>query len=575
MTVYFVTRHEGARFWINYMDRHGWLPEPVDQVVEHLDPDCIRKGDIVMGTLPIHLAAEVRKRGARYRAIDLQVPPTLRGKELTATQMVACGATLTEYRITEVDRIEFAPRRGARAPKAARPPLLITIVSAQVMPQLIALASVDAPEVLLLVTPAMQRQASVARTLLSKHVLPDGTHPRLRQRDFSEGSYSHLLAYAQALLCEQLERGHPSIHLNLTGGTKPMSQAFAQAALGMKAVHPFYVDTHAKRIDALDTSDVSQPMRAVANVRTLLEASGVAVLGAANGSARLEQQLQRQKLIEALLHPKNAQLLPQWNQLVVEIEKLQRKFAGSMSRDDEAKFHPRHIAPDFDPWDLAIHLNPKSQLCKALKGDLGKRMVEAGVLHPIPTVAHSLPLIVQFTHESELAFLKGGWLEIHVARLMQATEADDWALSVEVKGEGKNELDLVAASGNRLLFIEVKTNRQTRHEGTGDDKVKVAEQALYKFAAVSSHLANLFEERWYVSSQPLDDADLLRAAQLNIQVFMGGKSSAEYSHVHPLSTLPQALSDWVQRHRLERAPCLQPSVWPSLSQNWQEGPRRA
>lgn len=573
MTVYFVTRHEGARFWIGYMSRQGYLPERVDQVVDHLDLDRIRKGDIVMGTLPINLAAEVRRRGARYRSLDLWVPAHRRGKELTATEMVAYGATLTEYRITEVERLELEPRQAKRLNAPGRPPLMISIVSAQVMPQLIALASVDAPEVLLLVTPSMQQQGGIARKLLAQHSLPDGSHPRVQQRELPEGSYSQLLEYAEALLSEQLSRGHARIHLHLTGGTKLMSQAFAQAAQGKRQVLPFYVDTSAKRIDALDTSDASQPMRAVANVRTLLEASGVSVKGAANDSPALARQLERGNLIQSLLHPKNRDFLPQWNQLVVEFETLEKKFSSRLSKNEAKNFQPQHIDDRVDPRGLEFNLLPTSRLRRALGGPIGKRLVEAGVLHPIRAVAHNQSLPLAFTSRHELAFLKGGWLEIHVARLMQATDVDDWGLSVEVKGERQNELDLVAACGNRLLFIETKTNRQIRKGPEGDNE-SVATKALYKFTAVSGRLANLFEERWYVSSQPLDAVDLARAAHFNVKVFMGGEFPPGLSHVRPLAELPDALKDWVDRYRLERAASLRPSVWPALSQNWRDGDGR-
>lgn len=96
MTIYFVSRHPGARDWAK---QEGIV---VDQVVAHLAPDSIQPGDTVIGSLPVNLAAEVTARGARYLHLSLRVPPELRGIELDASQMRACGAELEEFRILPV-----------------------------------------------------------------------------------------------------------------------------------------------------------------------------------------------------------------------------------------------------------------------------------------------------------------------------------------------------------------------------------------------------------------------------------------------------------------------------------------
>ena len=102
MAVYFVTRHPGARDWAS---EEGLT---VDHVVNHLDPPTIDHGDVVIGTLPVHLAAEVCARGARYLHLSLQIPPALRGKELSTTQMRDCGARIEEYRVVQIRRAHGA-----------------------------------------------------------------------------------------------------------------------------------------------------------------------------------------------------------------------------------------------------------------------------------------------------------------------------------------------------------------------------------------------------------------------------------------------------------------------------------
>lgn len=102
MATYFVSRHPGA---------HDWAAEEgfeVEAVIVHLDPALIQPGDRVIGSLPVNLAAEVCARGARYLNLSLDLPPELRGRELSTEQMRACGARIEEYRITRVEPTDAA-----------------------------------------------------------------------------------------------------------------------------------------------------------------------------------------------------------------------------------------------------------------------------------------------------------------------------------------------------------------------------------------------------------------------------------------------------------------------------------
>ncbi|MGH9896050.1 MAG: CRISPR-associated protein Csx16 [bacterium] len=91
MTTYFVTRHPGAHVWAA---EEGIL---VDETIGHLDPQALQPGDIVIGTLPVNLAAEVCARGGRYLHLTLELPPEWRGVELSAEDMRGFGARVEEY----------------------------------------------------------------------------------------------------------------------------------------------------------------------------------------------------------------------------------------------------------------------------------------------------------------------------------------------------------------------------------------------------------------------------------------------------------------------------------------------
>ncbi len=91
MTTFLVTRHPGALDWAQ---ARGIA---FDEHVVHLDPTQVGAGDTVIGSLPVHLAAAVCVRGARYLNLSLDLPAALRGRELDAATLEACAARLEQY----------------------------------------------------------------------------------------------------------------------------------------------------------------------------------------------------------------------------------------------------------------------------------------------------------------------------------------------------------------------------------------------------------------------------------------------------------------------------------------------
>ena len=94
--IYLISRHPGA---LNWCHQQGI---DVDFIIPHLDEQLIEANDVVIGTLPIQIAARVQARGARYLHLSLEVPFAWRGQELTCHQMAQAGARLQEFRIIPV-----------------------------------------------------------------------------------------------------------------------------------------------------------------------------------------------------------------------------------------------------------------------------------------------------------------------------------------------------------------------------------------------------------------------------------------------------------------------------------------
>lgn len=93
---FLVTRHPGAVEWAERRNLH------VDAQMAHLDPRILEAGDRVIGTLPVHLAADVCSRGARYLHLALDMSPQTRGRELSADALEVCNARLEEYWVQHI-----------------------------------------------------------------------------------------------------------------------------------------------------------------------------------------------------------------------------------------------------------------------------------------------------------------------------------------------------------------------------------------------------------------------------------------------------------------------------------------
>lgn len=91
-----VSRHPGA---IAFLRRQG---HHFDRQVDHVDLDAVQAGDTIIGTLPVNLAAEACRRGARYLHLSLKLPSSLRGTELASDDLEQLGARLDEFHVEAI-----------------------------------------------------------------------------------------------------------------------------------------------------------------------------------------------------------------------------------------------------------------------------------------------------------------------------------------------------------------------------------------------------------------------------------------------------------------------------------------
>ncbi len=96
MSVWFVSRHQGAIDWIKQQPIH------IDHFIAHLDVALICADDIVIGTLPVHLAAQVCQKGAKFYFLSVNVRAEQRGTELTVNELIAQDCQLIPFYIQQL-----------------------------------------------------------------------------------------------------------------------------------------------------------------------------------------------------------------------------------------------------------------------------------------------------------------------------------------------------------------------------------------------------------------------------------------------------------------------------------------
>jgi CRISPR-associated protein Csx16 len=95
--VWLVSRHPGAIEWVKSQE------SSIDHEVTHLSVEAYPKsGDIVIGSLPVHVIAKLNEQGIRFFHIQVNIPAELRGQELTKKQLESLGGSLQEYQVSAV-----------------------------------------------------------------------------------------------------------------------------------------------------------------------------------------------------------------------------------------------------------------------------------------------------------------------------------------------------------------------------------------------------------------------------------------------------------------------------------------
>lgn len=476
MTTTFVTRHQGAIDWA----REEGLLEDGSRIVADYDPEATRAGEIVIGTLPAQLAAQICERGGRYQHLTLDLGPDLRGKELSAAEMRACNARVEEFFI----------QRASAMPMRSRKLTHLCIVSDQSLQNLLPtrVEGMVPDHCVLLVSTEMKRKGAEKRL---RHALEQSG---LKKIDLVDDAPDHdvaaIITWGNRLIARlRAEQPDHRFILNLTGGNKLMSIGLLQALRPW--CEAIYCDTANDSIEALHPPGRGAVALApdLLNVKLYLAAQGFSVRNEPRDGMALDKRRAITQWLAGNVRP---------------LEDFIRKLNGAA-----AYYEPNNKAsqsPNLAP--------PRGQI----EEDAIRQLTQAGLLEDAGG-----RMRVPAAHAS---YLRGGWLEEYCWAVGRVLESEslikrarfDIGVKIDPIEQTRpdryplNELDAVFVHRNRMLIIECKTGAQLGDEGK-------SQSILNRLEVLGEHAAGRFAEKILLTTESRIDAKTAeRARQYRIRI---------------------------------------------------------
>lgn len=370
----------------------------------------------------------------------------------------------------------------------------ILLVSDQAAPSLLpALDPALKPaEAVLMVSGKMQARADSLEAVLHESGVKTTRIALEDEHDFGK--------LESALLDVASSRDGQSIALNVTGGTKLMALAAQSIAVEAKW-SVFYVDVDTDEVIWLGRDAQRQALTQQLRLRHYLRGYGFT----------LEEGIQRPQPSQ-----RHNDLL---STLITQVGSLEKPLAQLNWLGQKAEEQKR----------LNVTLSPDQQDSRGLEA-LFRIFQDAGVL----TVEGDK---LTFADEAERSFAKGGWLELHVFRSVNALSGElglrDKAANLQVQDMDKvrNELDVAFMAKNRLFVIECKIARMDKPEAPK------ANDTLFKLAEICRRVGGLGTRGMLASYRPLGEAEKRLAGALRIELVCGPE----------LARLDEKIRNWVRR----------------------------
>ena len=344
----------------------------------------------------------------------------------------------------------------------------------------------DKPEMVCLIsTVSMEKNGMKARfiSMLDRLDIQYTTYDNMPSTDM-QSIYEYALETS-----ESIQEKHPNAELilNITGGTKLMSQGFSEVMNGDAKL--IYTDTQHHRLEYIGAKNNKPPrtLPSVLGIQDYLKAYG------ANYKQSLSDQndwqekiLQRKNLTKYL--GQNAESL---SNLIGNINYLVSKALSDNGNEIEKPVQYLNKHPLGD-WHIALQ---KMQQSRLLEWDKDTE--------------------IRFIDVEAARYLGGIWLEEYVYHIAKDEQPQEVSSGVKVSWDHSrkthNELDLVLVHNNRMLIIECKTMRFGNNQQKDSD-------VLYKIDSLGDDLKGLYGELWLVSAREPSDNMRDRAKDRRINI---------------------------------------------------------
>ena len=467
MTTYFVSRHPGAIAWAT---EQGITSEATIEL-NNLDINQIQAGDIVIGTLPVQLVAQLNDKGASYQHLVIDTPPEWRGMELTNEQMRQCHARIEKYSVKLESKRYFSDENAI--PEGINT-IQFCIASDQLEPNFMAASQLKPSKVYILSTdePKFKNKAATLQRALQQI----GIDSELIDTLPKDGNPATLRRFANALI-EAIREISPHFHLmfNATGGKKTMSFVLNQTFEATANASVIYVDIEAKKLQFL-APWYKAPITInsnLINVKTALALRDYDIVSINSDDENWKHTALKRIDLTLWL----AQKVRPLNYFFGRVNKA----AHAAQVNKELKNHN-------------LDIQSLSRDYKKIATEALKKLTSAGLIKWDET-NH----VISFVNEDARAYLNGFWIEEYCWLTLKDISDIECLCSLKIKhkiSSVKNEIDLAISANNFLLLIECKTKY------LGNEDYKNTE--VYRIDSLKKELLGYFAQAMLVSARNLD-----------------------------------------------------------------------
>lgn len=371
----------------------------------------------------------------------------------------------------------------------------VCLVSHQPIPNLIPLkiAGLEPKKVILLVSPDMKTQADRIEGVINSWKIETERKP-IAPFDLE----SALETCLEVLFMLDAE----NVILNVTGGTKIMALAAFEAFRKMK--RPIlYVDTQNREIQRIHHDSEKLPFESVLKIKPYLASYGQKIVSEGTDEQRVKRH---GTIISALVRE-----VGKYERAIGVLNKYAAPLRNIRSFPIEVEFEPHDISKPYVEELLVL-------------------LQKQGVIQ------YTNKKII-FSHDHDVNFVSGGWLEEYVFSVVKKISPNDLKMSVKVEWDQKgpepptNEYDVLFTFQNRLFIVECKTKRFA-----GEDREMTSADPIYKLDSLRDAAGGLFGKGMLVSYKQLtaDQKKRLKANKL------------EYCDGPNLKHLNQTIREWIK-----------------------------